>query len=254
MWQSGSTNAWASFSGGTYNNTESSPTTLSAYRTNSIDQFVTNSQKIYILVHSTYPASATNPSSIFTDYVKLDVEMSDQIDFVKSNIVTVIPETKEIKLMFPAVSYRTGLIDQVSLHYRYIPKQGEQLGVVDKELTKPFMYYLSTVGTGAYSTENRSLLWQLLGATSDYLGQSLHSFVSKGIKQLPFEVDMMASKPIISGNFVVMASKVVVKGGQLYLRVFYKESKNLGTYVDLSNASYVDFAVNGRCLIKGGVI
>jgi hypothetical protein len=75
--------------------------------------------------------------------------------------------------------------------------------------------------------------------------------VSKGIKQLPFEVDMMASKPIISGNFVVMASKVVVKGGQLYLRVFYKESKNLGTYVDLSNASYVDFAVNGRCLIKG---
>jgi hypothetical protein len=240
------TSAWDNIVTGTSNTIETKVITLSS----NLGNYVTPDQKIYLLVRATYASNGSIASELLIDYLKADVEMSDQIDFVKSNIVTVTPEQKEIKLMFPAISYRTGILDQVSLNYRYIPRQGEQLGVVDKELTKPSMYYLSTIGTGAYSTENRSLLWQLLGSTSDYLGQSLHTFMSKGIKQLLFEVDMMASKPIVNGNFVVMASKVVVKNSQLYLRVYYKESKNLGTYVDLSNASYVDFMVSGRPLVK----
>ncbi|MFS1514545.1 hypothetical protein VQL36_19260 [Chengkuizengella sp. SCS-71B] len=103
-----------------WSNTDDVPTTISV----SPDPFlpyITNNQKVYILVHSTHPASAENNSIVYTDYIKLDVELSEEVDYVKSNIVKVRKETKEIKLEYNPKSYRTGITDNVALWYDHVP-------------------------------------------------------------------------------------------------------------------------------------
>jgi hypothetical protein len=86
--------------------------------------------------------------------VKLDVALADYVDYKKSNIVKVRPETKEVKLMFPAHSYRylgaSGLsqADVVALDYRYAPYQG--IGALSglKTLTDSGKGFITTYGTG----------------------------------------------------------------------------------------------------------
>jgi hypothetical protein len=232
-------------------NTASSPATIS--QTTTSNTYIDNNQKVYVLVHSTYPAG-TNPSNIFTDYVKLDVTLSEAVDYVKSNIVKVNPSTRTIKFFFPAKSQKYlgngGDVDQVALWYRYIPKQNDTtVGTPDKDLTKPSTFYATTLGTGGLTTENNYLLYQILSSTSDYAGQSLNSFITNGTKMYQFETyDLKATKPSIVFPYVVYAYKLVVKNGQLYLRIMYKESKNLGSYVDLTQT--IDFPISGRPLIK----
>lgn len=89
---------------------------------------VTSGHKVYVNVSAAYPASATNQSSITTDYVALIVDFAEYVDLVKSNVVKVRPETKEIKLFFPAKSRKMigggSTEDVVTLSYRSVPYQG----------------------------------------------------------------------------------------------------------------------------------
>jgi len=102
-------------------NGSSTPSTISASDSDSLDDWITNNQKIYILVHSTHPAGANSDSIVYTDYIKLDIELSEEVDYVKSNIVKVRKETKEAKMEYPIKSYRTGITDSVALWYETVP-------------------------------------------------------------------------------------------------------------------------------------
>lgn len=108
----------------------SSPTTVTVTDWGSMVSFINNNQKVYILAHSTYPAGTSSPSEIYTDYISLEVELADYVDYVKGNVVKVRKETKELKLQYPKKSYRSGQDDKVELLYKAIPYQGNsKLGI-----------------------------------------------------------------------------------------------------------------------------
>ncbi|NBI30917.1 carbohydrate binding domain-containing protein [Chengkuizengella marina] len=86
-----------------------------------IYRLITNNQKVYILVESIHPAGANSDSIVSTVYIKLDVELSEEVDYIKSNIVKVRKETKEIKLEYPITDHRTGITDSVALWYDHMP-------------------------------------------------------------------------------------------------------------------------------------
>jgi hypothetical protein len=144
-----STDSWDTW--GTPNATSSPSSIVTGVLTDNVR--MTNDQKIYILVHSTYPAG-TNSSNLYTDYIKLDVTLADYVDYKKSNIVKIRPETKEMKLMFPAQSYRyTGTSgvaqpDVVKLNYRHVPYQGLNDVSQNPIITKKTIAL--TTGTGKY--------------------------------------------------------------------------------------------------------
>ena len=73
-----STNAWDSIGNAI---TAGTPTTY-VHTPTVFKERLTNSQKIYILVHSTYPAGSTITSDISTDYIKLDVEY-DWVEYIE---------------------------------------------------------------------------------------------------------------------------------------------------------------------------
>ncbi|MFS1513037.1 hypothetical protein VQL36_11460 [Chengkuizengella sp. SCS-71B] len=102
-------------------NTLETPSTLSHSIASDLSDRITNDQKVYILVHSTHPAGANSNSIVYTDYIKLDVELSEEVDYVKSNVVKVRKETKELKMEYPIKDYRTGITDSVALWYEYVP-------------------------------------------------------------------------------------------------------------------------------------
>jgi hypothetical protein len=148
---------WIGGDGG-WVNTSSSPSLI----INGIDtswptrNFITKNQKIYVLVHSTYPSGPTIPSNLYTDYVSFKPAFADYVDYVKSNIVKVRPETKETKLQFPARSYRNlgggANSDVVSLNYQHVPYQGIAAEGVEKTvkvLAKSNGIMAHTMGTGS---------------------------------------------------------------------------------------------------------
>lgn len=246
------TSSWATFGTGT------SGTLETLTWTNSVNAALINrmntSQKVYLLVHTTYPASETNAATLYMDYAKLDVTLADYVDLIKSNIVKVRPETREVKLAFPARSYRLvgggANPDVVTLNYRYVPRLVESIGTPDKELTKPTTFFISTLGTGGPGGESRALLTQILTNAYEYAGQSLFAFLSKGVKQLPFDTDdLRAAVPDVEAPYIAFAFKLVVKSGQLYLRILYRESKEIVNYVDLTKT--VDIPLLGRPLVRG---
>jgi hypothetical protein len=110
-------------------NTASTPSSVVQPTSFTSANAITNSQKVYVLVYNTYPASATNASTIYTDYIKLDVTLSDAVDYTKCNIIKIQPETKTIRTWFPAISRRyvsapsNGAEDQIAFYSRYVPYQ-----------------------------------------------------------------------------------------------------------------------------------
>jgi hypothetical protein len=141
---------WNTFGAG---NTTSTPSTATATQSNP-DFLVDKNQKVYILIHSTYPADSTISSQLFTDYVKLDVTLSDAVDYTKSNIIKIQPETKTIRTWFPAISRRyvsapsNGAEDQIAFYSRYVPYQG--IGALSglKTITESGKGFVTTYGTG----------------------------------------------------------------------------------------------------------
>ena len=110
-------------------------------------------QKVYVLVHSTYPAGTASASELYTDYIKLEVELADYVDYVKSNVVKVRKETKEVKLQYPAKSHRSGILDAVELWYKYVPYQGlvpSDVGyaVISGRMLTHLMLAVTSEGTG----------------------------------------------------------------------------------------------------------
>lgn len=116
--------------------TASSPETLTAttwYPDDVGDYHLTSNQKVYVLVHSMHPAgtatdgTAVIPSEIYTDYISLDVELADYVDYKKTNIIKANKVTKEMKLQFPATSNRYlgsgGGRDAIELWYKTTPIQ-----------------------------------------------------------------------------------------------------------------------------------
>ncbi|MCR8633497.1 hypothetical protein [Paenibacillus radicis (ex Xue et al. 2023)] len=159
-WWRSDTSTWTN-GGAIHTNTTNSPTTVTvsspSHYTFPADSGIvlTKDQKFYILVHSTYPAGVASQSEIYTDYIKLDVELADYMDYVPSNIVKVRPETKEIKTFFPATSRRYlggGQPEQqIALWYRYVPYQG--LGDASKTYKVLGLgdAYLTSLGTAKIS-------------------------------------------------------------------------------------------------------
>jgi hypothetical protein len=141
---------WNFVSNGWANNPLSADSTPTAHSWNSNSaNYITKDQKVYVLVYSTYPASATNPSNIYTDYINLTVQLADYVDYVKANVVKVRKETKEVKLVYPKKSYRSGIEDTVELFYRYVPYQGVGVNgdTFNLVFSNPFMF-LTSLGTG----------------------------------------------------------------------------------------------------------
>lgn len=151
VWATAGAGAWY----GPQVNSAATPSTINLSLTASEPAGVTtNAQKVYVLVHSTYPAGAASASELYSDYVKLDVELADYVDYVPANIVKVRPETKEVKTMFPAISRRYigggGVQEQqVAVAYRYMPYQGGGQAISGlKVLTDTGRAFVTTHGTG----------------------------------------------------------------------------------------------------------
>ncbi|NBI28579.1 hypothetical protein [Chengkuizengella marina] len=138
--------SWFEYSGGS-NNSSVPSTTISSLGDGSSVNVTTNNQKVYILVHSTHPAGVNSDSIVYTDYIKLDVELSEEIDYVKSNVIKVRKETKEIKLEYLIRDYRTGITDSVALWYDHVPYQGLETKE-GKILTLSNDLVVTTRGTG----------------------------------------------------------------------------------------------------------
>lgn len=235
-------------------NSTSEPSTITVSTTSASDTnyFISKDQKVYILVHSTYPAGEASPSEIFTDYISLEVELAEWVDQVKKNVVKIRPSTKELKLVYPTKSHATGRQDSVELFYNHLPPHAVTLSGTVTEILKANEYVISTVGTGAYSAETNKLIQTILTDASPYLGKSLHSFVTKGLKRLPLETDeRIASKFDTNQPYVALTYSLVENNGELFLRVYYKESKDVSAYINMDK--FVDFKIPGNPLVKGGV-
>lgn len=142
--------------------TSSTPTTLVTGAIANQSNFIDKNQKVYILVHTTYPAGTGSASELYTDYVKLEIELADYVDYVKSNVVKVRKETKEVKLQYPAKSYRSGILDTVELWYKYVPYQGlvpSDVGyaTVNGRMLTHLMLAVTSEGTGY---PKKSLLYE----------------------------------------------------------------------------------------------
>jgi hypothetical protein len=188
-------------------NTTSSPATIS--QTTSSNTYIDNNQKIYVLVHSTYPASATNPSNIYTDYVKLDVTLADYVDYTKSNIVKIRPETKEMKLWFPAKSSKylggnLGEASQVELWYRYVPYQGQ--GSISKsKILAVGTPIITTLGTGSATSDgdpvgDKNITTRLPSPTADY-NLIADKFTSEGVLTTFDSLTLKRMPLASSGNY-----------------------------------------------------
>jgi len=120
-WWVNTTNAWVS----PQTNVTSVPSLITA----SISEggipsaYINKEQKVYMLVHSTYPAGAASPSEIYTDYISLEVELAPYVDQVKKNVIKVRPVTKEIKTQYPRKSVTTGREDVIELFYKHLPQE-----------------------------------------------------------------------------------------------------------------------------------
>ncbi|MGO4887062.1 hypothetical protein ACJ2A9_04830 [Anaerobacillus sp. MEB173] len=236
-------------------NTSNSPSTMAW--TNSTNSTlltrITNNQKIYVLTHSTHPAGASSPSEIYSDYIKCEVELSDYVDYHKSNILKIRPSTKEIKLQYPTVDHRGGRTDDISLFYNHKPKQKiTSLGSNVTELTQPNEMYITTVGTGKATTETNRLIYEILNNSHEYLGQSLHGFIQKGLKKLPIETDELLSQLPETNHaaYLALTPKLVKDvNDQLYMRIFYKESKENSGHINLTKT--IDIPLSKNVLVKG---
>jgi hypothetical protein len=189
-WWNNNSSAWE----GTNTNTSSSPTTVgmgTSVGSNFASPLITNDMKLYALVHSTYAADGTIASELWTDYVKLEVELADYVDYVKSNIVKVRPETKEVKLAFPAKASRyigQGANDDVvSLWYKQIPYQYDKVPLGTAEVGR-VVEYLNAVAT-KYGTgsQNGAL------STSPYKHPTLDLVSIGTTKPSAFRVDELIS-------------------------------------------------------------
>lgn len=132
--------------------TASTPTLMGPSAVSSLfTRYVTKGRKIYFLVHSTNPSGAVNPAKLTVGYNKIEVEFADYVDLVKSNIVKVRPETKEIKLAYSSKANKIvgqgNAEDQVAVLYKYIPFQGELAGTIDALLKRPGAMFLTSEGT-----------------------------------------------------------------------------------------------------------
>lgn len=171
--------------------TSSTPTTLSFNNFGVVKNFIDKNMKVYILAHTTYPAGTGSASELYTDYIKLEVELADYVDYVKSNVVKVRKETKEVNLQYPAKSYRSGILDAVELWYKYVPFQGLHsnyatiLDLLDYIL-------VTTHGTGGVMNSNMvgyfrapmiPAIVNLPNALNNPIAQEIqpYSFTSKGI-------------------------------------------------------------------------
>jgi hypothetical protein len=125
-----------------YNGTTSSPATFNSNLQITTDR-ITSDQKIYMLVHSTFPASSLTEGQLYTDYVGIDFELADYIDYVTTVPVKIRKDTKEAKFVYPAQSYKYGNAGDLELTYLYLPNQdffngatisGNVLAVRDKAI------------------------------------------------------------------------------------------------------------------------
>jgi hypothetical protein len=142
VWYNNTWNSWGT-------NTVSTPSLISA-NSGALSgnvPYLTNDQKLYFLVHSTYPASATNQSEIYTDYINLIVELADYVDYVPALPVKVRKETKEAKLAYPMKSNRFGDNGHMELTYKYIPYQGAPTNLGNL-LQLPSVVLATSEGTG----------------------------------------------------------------------------------------------------------
>ncbi|MDP5274358.1 hypothetical protein [Chengkuizengella axinellae] len=248
---------------------------------------ITNNQKVYILVHSTHPASADNDSIVYTDYIKLDVELSEEVDYQKANVIKVRKETKEIKMEYPITSHRTGVTDNVALWYEYVPyvgldtKEGKVLATSDFVL-------VTNRGTGLYVedeinfSDNGNIITTYLPKGSDisdhlFLNEiikltsptsgtsglmptvmlpiinsyrlSNNAFIGDTTKDLPsvYTEDLASAIPHLG----VLYGLVNIEG-EIYLRIKtnYRTDTIVITGASSSESDTADYKVKGNILIK----
>lgn len=259
-------------------NTSSIPFPTSASGTLTGTQTTTTpDQKVYILLQSTYPAGSGIESVLTIDHVKLDVELADYVDYVKSNVVKVRKETKEMKLQYLAKDYRTGVLDTVELWYKTVPYQG-----IGKKSAKIIAMMddlvVTTYGTGKYnglSSAFRGASTRLPKPTgfSDHLliedtitsaiqgdvgvylapirtvekGQYLNSmsYVSVNDGLTAFSDDLPTSIP-----HLVMLAYLTVLDGELRMKIRNTYLTNKLVY-NANSSVTDDFTIDGRPLIKG---
>lgn len=101
--------------------TDSNPRAIEFPNSTNPSALITDTQKLYVMVSSSTAAGATINSQVLTTYIKLTSEFAPSIDIVKSNVVKIRKETKEVKLHFPKKSYLNGQEDVIELTYDHLP-------------------------------------------------------------------------------------------------------------------------------------
>jgi hypothetical protein len=262
--------------------------TITAGNLSDVFKYVTKDQKVYVLVNTTYPAGTASASELYTDYMKLEVELADYVDYVKSNVIKVRKETKEVKLVYPAKSYRSGILDAVELWYKYVPYQG--VGKITSGVKSVHMWdkiYVTTYGTGKYKSAPTGSVGSYLSTlplsdpkdvyniTTDIVGFSGEGAIGVvipvahgGYGFLPF-----AFSPQFEGEFeayifsneftkinpkngkVVLAAVCIVNvNNELRLRVATmatNDSTRKISSLPQTNGACDDFPITGRPLVKG---
>jgi hypothetical protein len=160
-------------------NVTSVPSTLNGLP--SVATCVDKDQKVYVLVHSTHPSSATNQAEICTDYIKLEVELADYVDYVPATPVKVCKETKEVKLQYPMKSNRFGTNGDLELTYKFAPFQGLGTGIASTLMYKDTFGYATTGGTGRKASGSASPYSAVISQLPLPTANKLYDFINEGL-------------------------------------------------------------------------
>jgi hypothetical protein len=279
VWNNG---AWTAI--GTPNpNTASSPALVTSTISSSLSNYVDSNQKVYVLVHSTYPASPTVQSTLNTDYVSLTVQLADYVDYVKSNVVKVRKETKEVKLAYPKKSYRSGIEDMIDVFYRFIPYQGTTYGQnpTRSDVLKPPFIFATANGTGGIPLQasgtldaKKNALNMVIPSSemdlSAYVptsytnnsGINVNGFNPLSVRRFMLDgqhlytegLDYTDGIPSVLTNkkAMIVFPWIIQINGELFLAVVYRDKDAFLAGMNNANSSFSKyFRIQGRPLVKG---
>lgn len=235
------------------------------------ENFINTDQKLYVLVHSMHPASATINSSLYTDYISLEIDSAEWIDQVKKNIVKIKPNTKEIKLQYGRKSFKTGREDQIEIIYNHLPVtkpiENETQVTILAESDGFLLSDLSTsVGHKQGSHHWLNPLYKIANNRPSLFGDF-------GFAKIPFSIDTAKANigslvtvnskgffanytqqyglQVIKKPKVAIASYLVLLNGELNLLIIsdYSDNENIILNGASDNVAIL-IPVDGRILVK----
>ncbi|WP_099301796.1 hypothetical protein [Bacillus sp. Marseille-P3800] len=115
---------WTTWGREIRDDSSSSPKRWAGFR-NSVDPHrnITSDMKMYFMLETNDPADDKLASTLFVDQFEVEVELKENVDYVKSNVFSLNAPTKRIGTEYPLTDYRTGRTDKIDWSYEYVPYQ-----------------------------------------------------------------------------------------------------------------------------------